>query len=172
MQRKIPLHHQKEWLHWYLLMFKAQPTNGKLDPLPWQLPFPHTISLCVSYSLSTQVMKLKLKVMLLWYHIVFPSFILSTQQQQLTPYITSPLTTTNKIAFASPKNAIRWCFETQLALLKQDWPEEIYLGAASSIEEVDGVLIYRGLRGSSPFSHSPSLYFLLSLLLLLLLFPP
>ena len=58
------------------------------------------------------------------------------------------------IAFASPKNAIKWCFETQLALLKQDWPEEIYLGAAASIEEVDGVLIYKGLRGISslPFS--------------------
>ena len=51
-----------------------------------------------------------------------------------------------QIAFSSAVNAVKWCLETQQELLKQDWPEKIYEGEDSAIEEVDGQEIYRGLR--------------------------
>lgn len=41
---------------------------------------------------------------------------------------------------------MNWCLETQLELLKQEWPKEILEGPDSAVEVVDGVEIYRGLR--------------------------
>ena len=56
------------------------------------------------------------------------------------------VTDREQIAFGSAEDAVKWCLETQQALLKEEWPSEIYEGEDSAVELIDGVEIYRGLR--------------------------
>lgn len=50
------------------------------------------------------------------------------------------------IAFSSTIKAARWCLQTQEKLLQANWPEGLYAHPDSAIEEVNGNLIWKGLR--------------------------
>lgn len=60
---------------------------------------------------------------------------------------TDTLPTPHQASFSTVSAALLWCFNVQLLLLKEDWPQELLESEeGKEIRDDDGNLIYRGLR--------------------------